>query len=124
MTINVEYVVGLGWSLWLYSFAIRAKMGHVMYMLTPPHPLLEGPPKTFDEEAPNATLLATKTDSPPYESLAPTRDGSKHERLFWRGRHGPGHLLFLMRLQMLLTAIILAVIYTWMSNRPPGLSAR
>ena len=43
---------------------------------------------------------------------------SKHERLFWRGRAGPGHLLFLMRLQMLLTAIILAVIYTWLNSKP------
>jgi len=35
--ITVHYVVGLGWGIWLYCFAIRAKMGHVMYMLTPPH---------------------------------------------------------------------------------------
>ena len=87
-------------------------------MLTPPHALLEGPPKAFDEEAPTAALLAQKTDTPPYESLTPARDGSKHERLFWRGRSGPGHLLFLMRLQMLLSAIILAVIYTWLNANP------
>ena len=116
--ITVHYVVGLGWMLWLYSFSIRAKLGHVMYMLTPPHALLEGPPKAFDEEAPTVALLAQKTDSPPYEALAPSRDGSKHERLFWRGRNGPGHLLFLMRLQMLMAAIILAVIYTWLTSNP------
>jgi len=94
----------------------------VMYMLTPPHALLEGSPKTFDEEAPTVALLAQKTDAPPYESLAPTRNGSKHERLFWRGRAGPGHLLFLMRLQMLLTAIILAVIYSWLNANPQDTS--
>ena len=116
--ITVQYVIGLGWALWLYSFAIRAKMGHIMYMLTPPHSLLEGPPKSFDEEAPTVALLAQKTDVPPYETLAPTREGSKHERLFWRGRAGPGHLLFLMRFQMLLTAIILAVIYSWLDSKP------
>ena len=44
--------------------------------------------------------------------------GPKHERLFWRGRAGPGHLLFLMRFQMLLTAIILAVIYSWLDSKP------
>jgi len=118
--LTVEYVVALGWGLWLYCFAIRAKMGHIMYMVTPPHPLLEGAPKTdkFDEEAPSNALLAPKLEVPPYESLAPTKAGSKHERLFWRGRAGPGHLLFLMRLQMLLTAIILAVDYTWMTSKP------
>jgi len=116
--VTVHYVVGLGWALWLYSFSIRAKLGHVMYMLTPPHALLEGPPKAFDEEAPTVALLAQKTDNPPYEALSPTRDGSKHERLFWRGRNGPGHLLFLMRLQMLTAAIILAVIYTWLTANP------
>jgi len=116
--ITVHWVVGLGWSLWLYSFAIRAKLGHVMYMLTPPHALLEGPPRAFDEEAPTVALLAQKTEAPPYESLAPTKNGSKHERLFWRGRDGPGHLLFLMRLQMLAAAIILAVIYTWLDSNP------
>lgn len=63
-------------------------------------------------------LLAAKTDAPPYESLAPTKTGSKHERLFWRGREGPGHLLFLMRLQMLATAICLAVNYTWLTSNP------
>ena len=118
LTVSVQHVVGLGWLLWFYCFAIRAKMGHVLYMLTPPHALLEGPPAAFDEEAPTTALLAQKTDSPPYESLAPTKSGSKHERLFWRGRNGPGHLLFLMRLQMLLTAIILAVIYSWLDSKP------
>ena len=87
--ITVHYVVGLGWLLWLYSFSIRAKLGHIMYMLTPPHPLLEGPPKAFDEEAPTVALLAQKTEAPPYESLSPTRDGSKHERLFWRALKKP-----------------------------------
>lgn len=116
--INVYYVVALGWSLWLYSFSIRAKLGHVLYMLTPPHALLEGAPKSFDEEAPTAALLSQKIEVPPYEALAPTKSGSKHERLFWRGRKGPGHLLFLMRLQMLVLAIILAVIYTWLTTKP------
>jgi len=118
VNITVQYVIGLGWALWLYSFAVRAKMGHVMYMLTPPHALLDGPPKEFDEEAPTVALLAQKTDTPPYENLAPTAGGSKHERLFWRGRQGPGHLLFLMRFQMLLTAICLAVMYTWLNSKP------
>ena len=54
VNITVEYVVGLGWLLWLYCFAIRAKMGHVLYVLTPPHSLLDGPPKAYDEEAPTA----------------------------------------------------------------------
>ena len=116
--ITVEYVVGLGWALWLYCFAIRAKLGHVLYMLTPPHPLLDGPPKVFDAESAEARLLTGKPDAPPFEALSPTKDGSKHERLFWRGRNGPGHLLFLMRLQMLLTAIILAVMYTWLNAKP------
>ena len=102
--ITVHYVVGLGWMLWLYSFSIRAKLGHVMYMLTPPHPLLDGPPAAFDDEAPTTSLLVAKPESPPYDTLAPTPNASKHERLFWRGRAGPGHLLFLLRLQMLSTA--------------------
>ena len=119
VNITVHYVVGLGWALWLYSFTIRAKMGHCMYMLTPPHTLLDGPPKVFDDaEAPESRLLSAKTEAPPYENLAPSAHASKHERLFWRGRAGPGHLLFLMRLQMLLTAIILAVIYTWLNSKP------
>ena len=63
-------------------------------------------------------LLAAKTNAPPYESLSPTKDGSKHERLFWRGRDGPGHLLFLLRLQMLAVAICLAVMYTWLTSAP------
>ena len=58
--ITVSHVVGLGWLLWLYSFAVRAKMGHVLYMLTPPHTLLDGPPKSFDEEAPTAALVGGK----------------------------------------------------------------
>jgi len=118
VSISVQHVVALGWGLWLFSFAVRAKMGHIMYMLTPPHALLEGPPKAFDQEEATVQLLARKTEAPPYESMAPTRDGSKHEILFWRGRKGPGHLLFLMRLQMLLTAIILAVCYTWLNSKP------
>lgn len=120
VNINVEYVVALGWAIWLYSFAIRAKLGHVMYMLTPPHALLEGPPKASadDAEAPTASLLAAKTDAPPYELLAPAKGCSKHQRLFWRGAHGPHHLLFLMQLQMLLTAIVMAVMYTWLNSKP------
>lgn len=118
MEITVHYVVGLGWVLWLYSFIIRAKLGHVLYMLTPPHALLDGPPKSFDEEAPTVGLIAQKLDAPPFESLEPTSNASKHERLFWRGRSGAGHLLFLMRFQMLLSAIILAVTYTWLSKNP------
>ena len=62
--------------------------------------------------------MAGKFEAPPYESMAPSKDGSKHERLFWRNRKGPGHLLFLMRLQMLLTSIILAVMYTWLNSTP------
>merc|ERR1712196_419944 len=96
-TLTVHTVIGLGWSLWFFSFIFRAKLGHVMYMLTPSHPLLDGPPMSFDNEAPTA---------------------SKHERLFWRGRAGPGHLLFLLRLQMLSTAIALAVLYTWLTSNP------
>jgi centrin-1 len=89
-----------------------------MYMLTPPHALLDGAPKAFDEEGPTVALLAAHCDAPPYESLTPSTDASKHERLFWRGRDGPGHLLFLLRFQMLWTAICLAVCYTWMTSRP------
>jgi Ca2+-binding EF-hand superfamily protein len=116
--VTVHYVIALGWGLWLYTFAIRAKLGHIMYMLTPPHALLDGPPRSFDEEAPTIGLLAARTDIPPYESLAPTKNGSKQERLFWRGRAGPGHLLFLLRFQMLATAICLAVLYTWLTKNP------
>jgi Ca2+-binding EF-hand superfamily protein len=116
--VTVHYVVGLGWFFWLISFSVRAKLGHVMYMLTPPHALLEGAPKSFDEEAPSSALLAQRVEAPPYESLMPLRSGSKHERLFWRGREGPGHLLFLMRLQMLMGSIILAVIYSWLNAKP------
>jgi len=116
--VSVYSVIGLGWALWLFSFAFKAKLGHVMYMLTPPHALLDGAPKAYDEEEPRMALLAAKTDAPPYESLSPTKNGSKHERLFWRGREGPGHLLFLLRLQMLATAITLAVCYSWMSASP------
>jgi len=116
--VNVYSVIGLGWALWLYSFALKAKLGHAMYMLTPPHALLDGAPRAYDEEAPTMALLAAKTDAPPYESLSPTKTGSKHERLFWRGRAGPGHLLFLLRFQMLATAICLAVMYTWLTSSP------
>jgi len=118
LSLSVYSVVGLGWALWLYSASIRCKLGHIMYMLTPPHALLDGPPAAFDEEAPTAALLAAKTSAPPYELLAPTKSGSKQERLFWRGRAGPGHLLFLLRLQMLATAICLAVLYTWLTKNP------
>lgn len=116
--VNVYAVTSLCWGLWLYSFCVRAKLGHIMYMLTPPHALLDGAPKAFDEEGPTVALLAAHCDAPPYESLTPSTDASKHERLFWRGRDGPAHLLFLLRFQMLWTAICLAVCYTWMTSRP------
>jgi len=121
--VHVDHIVILGWMLWLYSFAVRAKLGHVLFMLTPPHALLEGPPKAFDEEAPTVGLLAQKTEVPPFEGLAPTKQANKHERLFWRGRAGPHHLLFLMRIQMLLTSIVLAVIYSWAVSSPDDMNA-
>jgi Ca2+-binding EF-hand superfamily protein len=113
-SVNSFYVVGLGWALWLFSYAIRAKLHYVQHMLTPAHSVVDG----TDEEAATTKLLGT-VDAPPYEreSVA-TKHGSKHSNLFWKGSHGPHHLTFLMQILMLFSAICLAVMYTWLNTHP------
>ena len=126
---NAFYLVALGWFLWAMAYYMRAKLTYITWMLTPSHALLTGVRQwralTDDEastvEAPTAPLLH-QTTLPPFEYLAPTKDSNKHEQLFWRGRRGGAHLLFLMRLQMLFAAICLAVMYTWLSATPADLN--
>ena len=83
-------------------------------MLTPTHSIVDG----SDEEAATTKLLGT-VDAPPYEkeSVA-SKHGSKHSNLFWKGSHGPHHLTFLMQISMLLSAIVLATMYSWLNAHP------
>ena len=60
--------------------------------------------------APTTALLLESAASPAYEFRNPTKSRSKHETLFWFGREGPGLLVWLMRVQMLLCATSLAII--------------
>ena len=57
MEVNVFHVIGLGWALWLLCCLFQAKLDSIADSLTPRHPLLKGPPRSVDEEAPTQTLL-------------------------------------------------------------------
>jgi len=115
--VNVSHVIGLGWGLWLLCYLFQAKLDSIVELLTPRHPLLKGPPHSMDEEAPTQRLLQ-HADGAPFEELRPLEHCSKHEQLFWRGRDGPKFLLFLMRILMLLSAVSIALIWTWLTTKP------
>ncbi len=86
--VSVYSVIGLCWGLWLYSFALKAKLGHVMYMLTPPHALLDGAPKAFDEEVSDdhchCMHAARLTDCVPHCMCVCTRCSSSSRARRWR----------------------------------------
>ncbi|KAL1510146.1 hypothetical protein AB1Y20_006478 [Prymnesium parvum] len=118
--VNVFYVIAMGWSLWgaccLFQ-ALHAKLDRIIDQLTPRHPLLKGPPRSFDLESPTQTLLQ-QTSSPPFDDLKATSSCSKHEQLFWRGRNGPQFLIFLIRVLMILSSISVAVLWLWLTTKP------
>lgn len=123
--VDVYWLVGLGWGLWLLSWMVQAKVDGIVAALTPPHPLLKRAPpaNADDEEAPTTALLLESAASPAYEFRNPTKSRSKHETLFWFGREGPGLLVWLMRVQMLLCATSLAIISQWSRDTDAELHA-
>ena len=125
---TAEAVALLGWAVWLVCAIVQAKLNWINDQLLSRHPLLKGPPKEDDEEAPTA-LLVEPPSNPPYESrvLRPpkkswsgvvTETESKHEQLFWGGSRGPGRLIFIVRTLLLVSAVMLAIIFEWMTNNP------
>jgi len=118
LKVGVLHVIALGWALWLACCLFQAKLDSVVDQLTVRHALLKPTPRASDEENPAASLLGPAEATAPYEELKPRPDASKHEQLFWRGRKGPGFLLFLMRILMLLSAVSVAIVWSWLTAHP------
>lgn len=118
--VGVMHVIGLGWALWLLCCLFQAKLDAILDSLTPRHPLLKPSPRSrsHDEEAPTSALLSPADALAPYELRKAKPKASKHEQLFWMGRKGPALLVFLMRILMLLSAVSVAVIWTWLTTHP------
>ena len=114
---SAEAVALLGWAVWLVCALVQAKVNWINDQLLSRHVLLRGPPKEDDEEAPTA-LLVEPPSNPPYESRAMRPSESRHEQLFWGGGRGPGRLVFVVRTLLLVSAVMLAIIFEWMTNNP------
>jgi hypothetical protein len=118
----------LGWSLFAFSRTLQSKLEQVLSQLVPSHALLgntKQQPKpargsSGDQDAllPPSALALALAGPPPYESLKPTVDSSKHASLFWNGKQGPAHFTFLVRLLMLYSAVTMAAFFAFLHSRP------
>jgi len=128
LEVNVYWLCGLSWTIWIVSFVLGWKLKQIVYALTPRHTLLAKPKKKFaplkgsglelSAGAGAGTAPLINSNDPPYEQLKPTKDANKHELLFWGGRDGPSYCLFTLRALMLMSSVSTAVIYSWLVRKP------
>ncbi|KAL1504729.1 hypothetical protein AB1Y20_008507 [Prymnesium parvum] len=110
------WLLGLSVLFYIASYQLQAKLDGIMWSLTATHPLLtvDGIRRASEEER----YAISDAGPPPYERLKVSSTASKHEQLFWGGKHGPEWLLFTVRVQMLTGAVILAIGWTVLLMRP------